>query len=134
MLKAAAWVSAGLAFGMALLQAALALGAPLGEYALGGKHRVLPPRMKPVSVFFASVFIVIGLMFLQAAESILPVFNETFVMVVLAIYTLFLAYAVIGNGFITKSKKERFVMTPISLVGFVTAVLVLIKQLFHISF
>ncbi len=85
-------------------------------------------------IFFASAFAVIGLIFLQAAESIPPVFNEMVVTVILTIYTLFLAYAVIGNGFITKSKKEKFIMTPISLVGFVMAVLVLIQLLFHISF
>ncbi len=121
----AAWLSIGLTFGMALLQLLLVFGAPLGEYVLGGKHEVLPPKMRLLSVLYTCVFIIVGLSFLQAVEIIAPVFGAAFMKVTLIIYTLFLAYAVIGNGFLTKSKKEKYVMTPISIIGCTASIVLL---------
>ncbi|HBU11263.1 MAG TPA: hypothetical protein DEB31_00550, partial [Clostridiales bacterium] len=108
------WVNICLAFGMALLQLSLIFGAPLGEYVLGGKHKVLPPNMRVISGLYAGIFIIVGLSFMQVTGNMAMIFNMTFMRVILIIYTLFLAYAIIGNGFLTKSKKEKYVMTPIS--------------------
>ncbi len=125
----AAWLSIGLTFTMALLQLSLVFGAPFGEYVLGGKHKVLPPKMRLLSVLYTCIFIIVGLSLLQAAEIIAPVFGTVFMKVTLIIYTLFLAYAIIGNGFITKSKKEKYVMTPISIIGCAASVVVLLSVL-----
>ncbi len=114
---------------MALLQLSLVFGAPLGEYVLGGKHKVLPPKTRMLSGMYTCVFIIVGLSLLQAAEIIAPVFDAAFMKVTLIIYTLFLAYAIIGNGFLTKSKKEKYVMTPISIIGCAASVVVLLSVL-----
>jgi hypothetical protein len=114
------WTNIVLVFGMALLQFSLTFGAPLGEYVLGGTRRVLPVRMRFVSGFFSCFFIVVGLSFLQRSEKLVPFLSVSFTNVLLIIYTLFLAYAIVGNGFITKSKKEKYVMTPLSIVGFLS--------------
>ncbi len=129
MMIVAAWVSICLAFGMALLQLSLVLGAPLGEYVLGGKHKVLPPMMRLLSGFYTCMFIIVGLSFLQAAEIIDPFFSLTLLKAILIVYTLFLAYAIVGNGFLTKSKKEKYVMTPVSVIGCAASALILFSVL-----
>jgi len=85
----------------------------LGEYVLGGTHKVLPLKKRFVSGSFSCLFIVVGFSYLQKAEIISPAFNALFVNVLLIVYTLFLAYAIIGNGFLTRSKKEKYTMTPL---------------------
>ncbi len=113
-------------FIMLLLQLSLSLGAPFGEYALGGKHKVLPRKMRLVSSMFAFVYVFFILAFLQKGNVLHIGMNSTFVNVLLIVNALFLAQAIVGNAFITKSRKERLVMTPISIFEFVCSVAVLI--------
>ena len=129
MLIIAAWVSICLGFAMALLQFSLVCGAPLGEFVLGGMHKVLPPKMRLLSGFYSCVFVLVGMSFLQVADSIAPILSIGFIRAILVVYSLFLAYAIIGNGFLTKSKKEKYVMTPISVIGSAASIVVLINVL-----
>ena len=126
MLSITAWVSICLAFAFALLQLSLTIGAPFGEYVLGGTHKVLPDKKRFVSGAFSCLFVIVGFSYLQKAEIIHPIFNVTFINILLVIYTLFLAYAIIGNGFLTKSKKEKYVMTPLSIIGCISSVYLLL--------
>ncbi len=112
-------------FSFAILQLALTLGAPLGEYVLGGQYRVLPMKMRLISFTFFCIFIFVGLIYLQRGNIVNIGLSFLFVKVVIIIYTLFLAYAIIGNGVLTKSKKEKFIMTPLSIIGFICSVAVL---------
>lgn len=121
-------ISILLVFGFALFQFLLTLGVPIGEYALGGLHRVLPAKMRFISGLFSGLWTVVGLSYLQRTNKITPIFNGTFINVLLIIYTLFLAYSIIGNGFITKSKKEKYLMTPLSIVGFISSVFLLFNS------
>jgi len=123
-------VSIILAFGMALLQLSLTFGAPFGEYALGGSNRVLPPKKRFTSGAFSLIFVVVGLSFLQLAQVSISFFPNLFVKILLIAYTLFLGYAIVGNGVITKSKKEKYVMTPLSIIGFSTSVMPHLRQCF----
>lgn len=116
-------ISICLVFGFALIQIALTLGAPIGEYALGGVHKVLPLKLRIVSGFFSTLWVVVGFSYLQRVRMIVPIFNNTFVNVLLIVYTVFLTYSIIGNGLITKSKKEKYLMTPLSIIGFISRVL-----------
>lgn len=110
-------------FGMALLQLSLTLGAPFGEYALGGQHRVLPKKMRSISSAYTLIFTFIGLSYLQIGNVISIGLNPNVLNVIIILNTLFLAYAIIGNGFLTKSKKEKYVMTPISIIQFILSVI-----------
>jgi len=121
-------VSIALAFGFALLQLSLVFGAPFGEYVLGGQRRVLPMKMRIVSCFFSLFFVIVGVSWLQVAGAIDGLLHPQFTKALLIIHTLFLAYAIIGNGLITKSKKEKYVMTPISIAGFLCGLFVLLTN------
>jgi len=120
-------VSIFLAFGMAILQLSLTFGAPFGEYALGGSNRILPPKMRFTSCAFALVFVIVGLSLLQITQAINSIFPNQYVKILLIAYTLFLGYAIIGNGIITRSKKEKYVMTPLSIIGFSTSIIILVN-------
>jgi len=115
-------------FGFAIIQFSLTLGAPFGEYANGGKYRVLPVKMRFASGFFSALQVIVGLLYLQRTGKIAPIFNITFMNIVLIVYTLYLAYSIIYNGFVTKSKKERYLITPLCIIGFISSVVVLINS------
>ncbi len=46
--------------------------------------------------------------------------------IIMVIYTIFLGYAIIWNGFFTKSKKEKYLMTPLSALGFISSLFAII--------
>lgn len=51
--------------------------------------------------------------------------NRTFSNIVLIIFTIFIASSIKFNFKITKSKKEKYVMTPLSVITFVNSVFVI---------
>jgi hypothetical protein len=53
--------------GIAVFQAALALGAPLGRAAWGGANRVIPPRLRRASAVAAVVWLVAAVLILARA-------------------------------------------------------------------
>lgn len=112
-------IIAVITFGMAVLQLFLTFGAPFGEYVLGGRNKVLPPKMRFVSGTFSFVFIFVGLAYLQRGNVVYLGLSSTFVNVIVIVNTIFLVYAIVGNGMLTKSKKEKYLMTPLSVIQFV---------------
>lgn len=121
-----AFLSALILFGMALLQLSLTFGAPFGEYVLGGQYKVLPHKMRFMSLGYTILFILVGLVYLQKGRFLSLGFSSVAVQIILIIMTAFYGYAIIGNGFLTKSKKEKYVMTPFSAVQFILSLLTLI--------
>jgi len=118
----AALICAIITFGMAVLQLSLTVGAPFGEYVLGGQNRVLPKRMRLVSGAFSIIFIFVGMAYLQRGNIQYIGFSSSFVNIVVIIITIFLACAIVFNGILTKSKKEKLVMTPLSIIQFACSV------------
>lgn len=115
-------ICAIITFGMALLQLSITLGAPFGEYVLGGANKILPKKMRFISCTFLIIFIFVGMAYLQLGSILYIGFNSIFVKIIIIVNTLFLAYAIIGNGVVTKSKKEKYVMTPFSIIQFICSV------------
>ena len=115
-------ICAMITFGMALLQLSITFGAPFGEYVLGGQNKVLPQKMRFTSGTFFCIFIFVGMTYLQRGNVLYIGFNPMFVKIVIIVNTLFLAYAIVGNGMQTKSKKEKYVMTPFSIIQFIFSV------------
>ncbi len=90
MLKLVALGCAILTFFMGVLHIMLSIGFPIGEYVLGGKNKIIPFQ-----------------------------FSDIISKIIMILYSLFLAYAIIGNIFFTKSKKEKIIMIPASAIGFI---------------
>ncbi|MFF2633606.1 hypothetical protein ACFVR6_12065 [Microbacterium sp. NPDC058021] len=97
---------------LTVFQFALIFGAPLGRFAWGGTHRILPTRLRIGSAVSVVIYAVIALLALDCAGVIdlVPDAVST-----VAMWVVF-AYFVLGiamNG-ISRSKPERYTMAPLS--------------------
>lgn len=109
-------------FSIAIFQVLLSLGYPLGEYAMGGYHKILPTKLRILSALSALLLLMMGLVFLQHTNVIgwLP-FSSTTTLV--WVMTVFLGINTLTN-LLSRSNKERFVMTPIACVTFFLSLLI----------
>ena len=98
---------------LAGLQAQLAVGRPLGRFAWGGAHEVLPPRLRIASTISIALYGAIALVLLDAADVVdaLPGrWTGTAAWVLAGYFVLGVAM----NG-ASRSRDERRTMTPVAL-------------------
>lgn len=119
MLKLVALGCAILTFLMGILHIMLSIGVPIGEYVLGGKNKIIPKEKRYVNMILAFVFSFLGVFYIGEAVPISFHFSDIISKIIMILYSLFLAYAIIGNIFFTQSKKEKIVMIPASVIGFI---------------
>jgi hypothetical protein len=103
---------------LAVFQIALAAGAPLGSLAWGGRHRVLPRGLRigsAVAVVLYALFVWI----IAAAVAGVDRFGDYVPAANPAIWVL-AAYFGVGilANLVSRSRPERFVMTPVAAVLF----------------
>lgn len=101
---------------IAVLTLLVTLGLPLGEFTLGGKYKILPPKMRiasGVSFFIQILAIVVILQTGGVINTFIPFRTAR------GICFFFAAYLVLNSimNFSSKSKKEKLVMTPLSLIA-----------------
>jgi len=100
---------------LTVFQAALIIGAPLGQFAWGGQDRVLPVRKRLGSVISIGLYLVFLVVVVQRAglAEVIP----WPVVVDVAIWVL-VGYFVLGIGLnsVSKSKPERWTMAPLCAV------------------
>ena len=99
---------------LAVFQLALALGAPLGRFAWGGQHRVLPVRLRIGSAVSIAIYAVIALIAWDRVGAI-DIFGDLFSRI--AMWVVF-AYFVLGIALnaISRSRPERYTMVPLTIV------------------
>jgi hypothetical protein len=99
---------------LACFQLALALGAPIGHFAWGGQHRVLPRRLRIGSLVSIAIYAMFALVVLDRAGRI-DAFPDRFSEI--ATWVIF-GYLVLGIGMnaISRSRAERFTMVPVTIV------------------
>lgn len=104
-------------------QLALVAGAPWGRFAWGGQHEgALPARLRIGSVVTVVLYVLFGLVALDRSAVLvwLPAgISQVAMWVVFAI----LALGTVMNA-ISRSKPERFVMTPVALVLAILALVI----------
>ncbi|TDQ41250.1 hypothetical protein [Aureibacillus halotolerans] len=110
---------------VSVFQMLLSLGFPFGEFAMGGYHRVLPINLRVVSAMNALILLFMGFVLLQHTKIInglnfLP--TNIFVWGI----TIFLGLNTIAN-LLSRSKKERFIMTPLSGITFILCLLIVLS-------
>ena len=107
---------------IAVFQVLLSLGYPLGEFAMGGYYKVLPKKLRIASVANALILLFMGFVFLKHTNVLIGLdFLPTNILV--WIITIFLGLNTIAN-LISRSKKERFVMTPLSGFTFILCLVI----------
>ncbi|WP_042221085.1 hypothetical protein [Oceanobacillus manasiensis] len=107
--------------GMAAFQVLLSFGLPLGEFAMGGYYKVLPKKLRLVSLSNAIILLGMCLVYLKNAN-LISGFEFLPIPILVWVISIFLGLNTIAN-LASRSKKERYVMTPIAGVAFVMCLL-----------
>lgn len=119
----AAFAFAGLLTLAAIFQLALALGAPWGAFAYGGQKKgALPGGFRVASVGAIVAYAVIAVIGFDRA-GVIDVIPDAVSQVGIWVAFAFFALGVIMNG-ISRSKPERYTMTPVVLVLAVLALII----------
>ncbi|GAA1055041.1 hypothetical protein GCM10017608_18930 [Agromyces luteolus] len=107
---------------LAVFQLALALGAPLGRFAWGGAHRVLPTRLRIGSLASIVIYAVIAVLALDRVD-LIDVVPDAVSTVGMWIVFGYFVLGIVMNA-VSRSKPERYTMTPVVTVLAVLSLLV----------
>lgn len=102
-------------FGIMCFQILLALGFPFGQAAWGGKYKKLPPGSRIASLFSAGIMAFASIFVLEKANVFSVLHSPKVVTFGIWILAVFLGLNTIGN-FVSRSKWEKRIMTPVSLI------------------
>lgn len=119
----AAWGFVGITAALAVLQAALIAGAPLGHLAWGGQHRVLPQNLRVSSGIAIVLYALFSAIILMRA-GLVPAWPDMAWIIPLA--WALVAYLALGTAMnaLSRSRAERLVMTPVALILLALAAIV----------
>ncbi|MET1022376.1 MAG: hypothetical protein ABWX69_09290 [Arthrobacter sp.] len=101
--------------GLAIFQAALAAGAPLGRMAWGGGHTVLPNKLRIASALSVALYALFAYTALAKADLAPALLNDTVTSASTWVLTAYFGLGIVMNG-ISRSKPERLIMTPTVLI------------------
>lgn len=108
-------IGAVLLLTVAIMEVLLIIGLPLGEFTMGGRHKVLPPMYR----IFAASSIILQLfgaaMLLQGGGLMNMWFAGKVIKIICFVFAGFFAVNTIMN-IISPSKKEKYVMTPLAAI------------------
>ena len=91
-------------------------GLPLGELTMGGQYRVFPKKLRIILVTQLILQIFFVVIILQMGGFIPLWFSGNVTRVICIIMAIYLSLNTFMN-FISKSKKEKYIMTPLSLIS-----------------
>ena len=100
---------------IATMTVLVACGLPFGEFTMGGQHKILPKNLRVVAVISVAIQIFAMIIILQAGGFIPLWFSFKVTKYICFFFAAYLSLNTIMN-MISKSRKERFVMTPLSLI------------------
>ena len=125
--RVAALVFSGLAGIVCVFQLALALGAPWGQFAMGGAFPgVFPPTMRVAAVVQIGVLALIALLVIARAGVLLPGWQCASRRLIWVIVP-FLGVGVVLN-LITPSAMERLICAPVALALFLSSLRVALSS------
>ena len=101
---------------IAIMTVLVACGLPLGEFTMGGQHKILPKKLRVVAVISVAIQIFAMIIILQAGGFISLLFPFKVTKYICFFFAVYLSLNTIMN-MISKSRKEKYVMTPISLIA-----------------
>ena len=104
-------------FGLiATMTVLVACGLPLGEFTMGGQHKILPKKFRLASVVSVAIQIFAIIIILQAGGFIPLWLSFKVTKYICFFFAVYLSLNTIMN-MISKSRKEKYVMTPLSLIA-----------------
>ncbi len=106
-----------IAFSIVIILSVLIIcGLPLGELTMGGQYKVFPKKLRCILMgqLFLQIFFVI--IILQLGGFVSLWFSAKTTQIIGIVMAVYLSMNTVMN-FISKSKKEKYIMTPLSLVA-----------------
>ena len=100
----------------AIMTVLVACGLPLGEFTMGGQHKILPKKFRVVAVISVAIQIFAMIIILQAGGFISLWLSFKVTKYICFFFATYLSLNTIMN-MISKSRKEKYVMTPFSLIA-----------------
>ena len=100
---------------IAIMTVLVACGLPLGEFTMGGQHKILPKKLRVAAVISVAIQIFAMIIILQAGSFISFWFSFKVTKYICFFFAAYLSLNTIMN-MISKSRKEKYVMTPLSLI------------------
>lgn len=102
--------------GITIMTVLVACGLPLGEFTMGGQYKVLPKKFRIMAVISVAVQIFAMVIVLQAGGLIPLSFSVKTTKYICIFFAAYLSLNTIMN-LSSKSKKEKYVMTPLALIA-----------------
>lgn len=100
---------------LAVLSLALFFGAPIGEYALGGRYKVLVGKQRLMALFALCVQLIGIFVLLRGSGILVAPLNDEFINICLYVYVGYLSINVLMN-LASNSRKEKLIMTPLAAI------------------
>lgn len=91
-------------------------GLPLGELTMGGQYKVFPKKLRLVLITQLVLQIFFVIIILQAGEFIPLWFSAKTTKIICIVMAIYLSLNTFMN-FVSKSKKEKYIMTPLSAIS-----------------
>ena len=101
---------------IAIMTVFVACGLPLGEFTMGGQHKILPKKFRVMAVISVAIQVFAMVIILQAGGFISMWLSFKVTKYICFFFAAYLSLNTIMN-MISKSKKEKYVMTPLSLIA-----------------
>ena len=99
-----------------ILSILLICGLPLGELTMGGQYKIFPKKLRIVLVLQLALQIFFVVIILQM-RGIIPLwFSKNVTKIICIVMAVYLSLNTVMNC-ISRSKKEKFIMTPLSLIS-----------------
>ncbi|WNQ14110.1 hypothetical protein MJA45_14150 [Paenibacillus aurantius] len=111
-----AWIGSLAFLCVAILYVFLALGFPLGEFAMGGKHKIMPRPMRAACAVSVLIQLLAIFFILQAGHVINVGFLNQAAKWVCYFFAVYLILNTVMNG-MSPSRKEKMLMTPLSFIA-----------------
>ncbi len=99
-----------------IISVLLICGLPLGELTMGGQYKVFPKKLRIVLVGQVILQIFFVIIILQMGGFIPLWFSDNITKIICIAMAVYLSFNTIMN-FISRSKKEKYVMTPLSAIS-----------------
>lgn len=115
MIEFAAIVASIILAALAVFQVALIIGAPIGRFAWGGQHDVLPTKLRIASASSILLYGIFALVALASAGIMAIPISSEIVVALTWILTGYFCLGIVMNG-ISRSKPERMLMTPVAAI------------------
>ena len=93
-------------------------GLPLGELTMGGQHKIFPKKLRMVLITQLVLQVFFVIIILQMGGVIPLWFSVRVTKIIGVVMAVYLSLNTLMN-FVSKSKKEKYIMTPLS---FITAI------------